>query len=366
MTTSTNDEEIRHEGTNSTLRIERVTKIVMEGDGCYVLFGKQHYRDRIGKVYSGIIHSVEIPQIGSAEFYPDCQGTYEDNGRVVARSSAFFTNVTRIIPSGNHTFGSNKGIIRRYVFGGGSLLAAVYMIAVLTLSLKNEHKSQLKLDREHQKDKKHYSESENQKLEEFSDHAKVPKEQERHSTDAEGNVDEAPDKIAQNRTSIGVNYRVLWDEVLCWKERFSWAGATTAIVLGLFPSSLDVFTDYEQAKSWDDDGFNPQVRALVYFFICFPHLVTILKTVNSWTTALFHFPLACKSLKFLGKSVGIVLYLAILAGVTYGALFLGSHHPDAFFYISLPSAAITIGVKLFGVFVQGPEAKRALTLLTAR
>ena len=94
--------------------------------------------------------------------------------------------------------------------------------------------------------------------------------------------------------------------------------------------------------------------------------MTLLTAVNSWITALFNFPEAHTCLQLLGKSTGLLLYLGIVTGVVLGALQLGWQHPEVFVYISIPSAALTIALKIAAVFVQGPEAKRALTHFTAR
>ena len=94
--------------------------------------------------------------------------------------------------------------------------------------------------------------------------------------------------------------------------------------------------------------------------------MTLLSVVNSWITALFNFPEAHTCLQLLGKTTGLLLYLGIVIGVVFGALQLGWYHPDVFAYISVPSAAITIALKIAAVFVQGPEAKKALTHFTAR
>ena len=140
------------------------------------------------------------------------------------------------------------------------------------------------------------------------------------------------------------------------------------ILLGLVPTTLDVSTDYAYADTWKEInwGYNLQVRALAHFFICLPHLMTIVKVVNSWITNLFDFPQARTSSRLLGKSVGVVLFLAFLASITFGFLYLGWEHPNAFFFFALPSAAVSIGAKIAGIFVQGPKTKRALTRVAAR
>ena len=57
-------------------------------------------------------------------------------------------------------------------------------------------------------------------------------------------------------------------------------------------------------------------------------------------------------LKLLGKATGLFLYLGIVTGVLIGALQLGLYHPDVFVYFSLPSAGLTIALKIAAVFVQ--------------
>ena len=224
----------------------------------------------------------------------------------------------------------NTEQMRRYIFVGGSFFAAILMLAVLFLTFGKRCKSGAK------------------------DRNTFPEQ-------AEGK--KVPEKM-----KLGVNYSTVWDEILCWREHFSWTGAITMILLGLVPTTLDVSTDYAYADTWKEInwGYNLQVRALVHFFICLPHLMTIVKVVNSWITNLFDFPQARTSSRLLGKSVGVVLFLAFLASITFGFLYLGWEHPNAFFYFALPSASVSIGAKIAGIFVQGPEAKRALTRVAAR
>lgn len=286
--------EIKYNRTHSTLYVENVVKIDVVGPGCFVLYEEHNYRKKIGKVYSGFRLTTEIPAVGSIECFPECNNTN----------------------------------IKRYVFGGGSILASILMIAVLFPSLREGCKSKRKRDQEQ----------------------------------------DQVQKRQDPRKTKGINYSVLWDEVKGWRSHFSWTGALTIIMLGLLPSAMDVSSDYTYAESWqgDDWGYNPQVRALVHFFICLPHLMTLLTALNSWITALFNFPEAHTCIQLLGKSTGLLLYLGIVTAVVFGALQLGWHRPDVFAYISIPSAAITIAMKIAALFVQGPEAKKALTLFTAR
>ena len=170
----------------------------------------------------------------------------------------------------------------------------------------------------------------------------------------------------QNPKGRGVNLSIIFDEIACWRMYFSWPGALAAILLGLAPSAWDVSSDYVYAQTWDETGYNPQIRALVYFFICLPHLMAVLNAVNSWIINLLDVPSASTPWRHIGTSAGILLSLGLLSVTAYGALKLGLHHPDVFAYLAVPSGAITICIKIAGIFVQGPEAKRALILLTAR
>ena len=83
---------------------------------------------------------------------------------------------------------------------------------------------------------------------------------------------------------------------------FSWPGALTAILLGLAPSAWDVSSDYVYAQTWDETEYNPQIRALVYFFICLPHLMAVLNAVNSWIINLLDVPSASTPWRHIGTS----------------------------------------------------------------
>ena len=322
-----------HEGTSPVLNFERVISIEVEGPGCYVLYENPNYeKPPMIKVYAGLRLSTTIPAIQSIEYWYDCKGTFEDNSRILGlqqRSASIVTNFT-----GNQTLSRSETNISKFIFGGGSGLAAILMILVLVPTFKESHKS------------KQQTENETQEMSEITVQSEVQKKQEMRK--------------------LGVNFSALWDEAVCWRTHFSWPNALTTILLGVVLSAWDVSSDYSYAQTWEGDGYDSQIRALVYFLICLPHLMTILKAVNFCITAVFNFPSLRRSLRLLGRSVGIVLYLAFLAATTYGAGQLGRHHPDAFAYLAIPSAALTICIKIAGVIVQGPEAKRALTLLTAR
>ena len=70
-------------------------------------------------------------------------------------------------------------------------------------------------------------------------------------------------------------------EIVGWRGNMKKGEAYIAILLSLIPSACDVSSDYSYAKTWYEEGFNPQIKALVYFFICLLHLVTLL-TVTRW------------------------------------------------------------------------------------
>ena len=309
-------------GSVPIVKMEHITSVRVNGPGCFVLYENQNYRKPpMMKVYEGLTFSTNISVIRSIQYWYDCQGSYEDKGRIQPGR----TNVFRRAPFPN--------ITKRYIAGIGSILAVIFLIVALFPSFRESYKLKQQVRSE---------------VQEMSSTSALTKNK----------------KYETKR--IGIDYRSLLDEVACWRIHFSWPGAITNMIFGLVPSAWDVSSDYFYAQTWDSNGHNPQIRALVYFFISLPHLMTILNAVNSWITRLFRFPSARTSLKFLSRSMGFLLYLAFLAGFTYGALQLGVHHPDVFAVLAIPSAAMTVLIKMAGVIVQGPEAKRALALLTAR
>ena len=142
--------------------------------------------------------------------------------------------------------------------------------------------------------------------------------------------------------------------------------ACITILLGVIPSACDVSSDYSYAKTWNEEGFNPQIRALVYFFICLPHLVTFLTLARWWT----YKSLTCTRnsslwVRRLAKATATCLFLALLLGLAVGSLLLVWFHPDVFAYLALVFGSLTVGLKAASVLVQGPEMKKAMTLLTA-
>ena len=169
------------------------------------------------------------------------------------------------------------------------------------------------------------------------------------------------------RTNTEINYTILWSEIVNWRASIQKREAKKAIVLGLLPSVLDVSSDHSYARTWNEhDGFDPQIRALVYFFICLPHAVTF---VTAAKRGIFRI-LTCSGsklcLRILAKTTAIFLFLSLLVGLIYGALYLFWYHPGVFTYFAFVSAVVTVGLKAASVLVHGPETKKAMTLMNAR
>ena len=105
---------------------------------------------------------------------------------------------------------------------------------------------------------------------------------------------------------------------------------------------------------------------LIYFFICLPHVVALL---TSMLRILAGQILTCSesrlSLRILTKTATL-LFLSLLVGFISGALYLSWYHPDVYAYLAVVSAVITVGLKTFGVLVQGPEMTKAMALVNAR
>ena len=141
--------------------------------------------------------------------------------------------------------------------------------------------------------------------------------------------------------------------------------ACITILISLIPSACDVSSDYSYAKTLNEEGFNPQIKALVYFFICLPHLVTFLTVTRWWIYKTLACPSCSLWVKRLAKATATCLFIALLLGLTIGSLLLLWFHPDVFPYFALVFGALTVGLKAASVLVQGPEMKKAMTLLTA-
>ena len=168
------------------------------------------------------------------------------------------------------------------------------------------------------------------------------------------------------KTNIDINYTCLWTEIVNWRANIQKRDSQKAILLGLLPSAFDVSSDYSYARTWNEQGFNPQIRALVYFFICLPHAVLLVTTAKMGIFRIFTCSGSKLGLKLLAKTTAIFLFLSLLLGLIFGALYLGWHHPNVFAYLAFVSAVITVGLKAASVLVQGPETKKAMTLINAR
>ena len=175
----------------------------------------------------------------------------------------------------------------------------------------------------------------------------------------------------ESQTNTAICYRKLWSEIWNWRANIQKEDSRKALLLGLLPSALDVSSDYSYAKTWNDQGFNTQIRALVYAFIALPLAVTFLRVIYEIPN--FVFPDSPeeeteekKRNRKLLKGTFVVLFFLLLAGLVVSTYFLIWHHPDILPYIATVSALVTVGFKAAGVFVRGAEAKKALVLLTAR
>ena len=155
--------------------------------------------------------------------------------------------------------------------------------------------------------------------------------------------------------------------IVNWRANIEKREAQKAILLGLLPSAFDVSSDYSYARtSWDERGFNPQVRALVYFFICLPHVVAFVTAAKMGIFRIFTCSGSKLWLRILAKATATFLFFSLLAGLIYGTLYLVWNHPDVFPYLAFLSAVITVGLKAAAVLVQGLEMKKAMTLMNAR
>ena len=302
-----------------------------------------------------------IPSIKSIEFFLDCKkrtggfkikihtsraryknNTIENNSNIENSDSVNNSNntenslllsskISNNVFSKNDTETRNNNYNNRYLFGGALCFSSFMMTIVLLLTFKElkgkaptNCKDQFEMDQ------------------------------------APGEREESPGNSNSN-----INYSHLWQEIVGWRGNLKKEEACITILLSLIPSACDVSSDYSYAKTWNEEGFNPQIKALVYFFICLPHLVTFL-TVTRWC---IYKTLACSScslwVKILAKATATCLFLALLVGLTIGSLHLLWFHPNVFAYFALVFGAITVGLKAASVLVQGPQMKKAMTLLTA-
>ena len=171
-----------------------------------------------------------------------------------------------------------------------------------------------------------------------------------------------------SQTNTAICYRKLWSEIWNWRANIQQEDSRKALLLGLLPSALDVSSDFSYAKTWNDQGFNTQIRALVYAFIALPHAVTLLRVIYDIPNFVYPDPDTeeKKRNKKLLKGTIVILFFLLLAGLIVSTYYLIWHHPDILPYIATVSALVTVAFKAAGVFVRGPEAKKALVLLTAR
>ena len=167
-------------------------------------------------------------------------------------------------------------------------------------------------------------------------------------------------------TNTTINYTILWSEIVNWRANIEKREAQKAILLGLLPSAFDVSTDYSYARTWGDEGFNPQIRALVYIFICLPHAVAFVTAAEMGIFRIFTCSGSNLCLRILAKTAATFLFLSVLGGLIFGTHLLWWNHPGLFSYFASVSAVITVGLKAACVLVQGPETKKAMTLMNAR
>ena len=359
LTTATGT--VEHQGTKASVDFTGILSLRVDGQGCFNLYANSNYRShikRLKKVDNRNIYKAypSIPSIKSIEFFLDCRkrtggfkikihkkslaryknSTIETNNNI---ENGYKTNNNtensllisskinnKVFSENDNTRNSNYN--NRYLLGGALCFSSLMMTIVLLLKFKElkrkapeNCKDQFEMDQ-------------------------APRERE-----------ECPGKI---------NYSHLWREILDWRGNMKKQDACITILLGVIPSACDVSSDYSYAKTWNEEGFNPQIRALVYFFICLPHLVTFLTLARWWT----YKSLTCTSnsslwVRRLAKATATCLFLALLLGLAVGSLLLVWFHPDVFAYLALVFGSLTVGLKAASVLVQGPEMKKAMTLLTA-
>ena len=212
------------QGTYSKLRLREVTSVQVVGDGCYKLFKSPHFRRHVGSITS------DDHEVSTSIYY--------------IKSIEYFLDSSCCTSNNNDTSNNNR------IYLGGALgVSAVIMIVVLLPTFKETYLQ-----------KTQYTE---------------PSEAEMEMN--QGAVEE---RNNTGTTKTTINYTVLWSEIVNWRANIEKREAQKTILLGLLPSAFDVSTDYSYARTWDDQGFNPQIRALVYFFICLPHAVAIVTAVK--------------------------------------------------------------------------------------
>ena len=300
-----------HIGTEPKLELFNITSVeVIDGTGCFYLYQSPNYRDPVRgeeeKVCGGDRKPVEIPVIKSIEFFSDSDNS--DN-----------------LENGNRLF-----------FGLSLGLSTLVMLVVLVPEFKAQYKKKTTTTTE--------------------------------AVDLEAQPQREGQDGQESQTNTQICYRKLWSEIWNWRANIQQEDSRKALLLGLLPSALDVSSDYSYAKTWNDQGFNTQIRALVYAFIALPHAVTLLRVIYDIPN--FVYPEEDteekKRNKMLLKGTFVILFFSLLGGLVFSTYYLIWHHPDIFPYIATVSALVTVAFKAAGVFVRGTEAKKALVLLTAR
>ena len=288
------------QGTKPNVDVAKISSVEAKGPGCFNLYKYPNYRGHILRVYGGNKNKNFVPAIKSVEFFLDCTDNSKSN---------------------------------RCNLGVALGVSAVIMIVVLLPKFKETYMLKTKATR---------------------------------TSEAEMEMEQATveEQNKTGRTKTDINFTSLWSEILNWRANIQKRDSQKAILLGLLPSALDIFSDYSYARTWDEQGFNPQIRALIYFFICLPQAAILL-------TAMLDKVLNCSYGSKLGvqiftKTMGIFLFSSLLVGLIFGALYIGWYHPDVFAYFALASAVITLGCKAASVLVQGPETKKAMILMNAR
>ena len=294
--------EKTHNGTEPDLEFRNVTSAEVWGRGCFYLFTEPNYRGEESKVCSGI-NDKKIQVIKSIEFFLDSN------------------NVERRFNKSRVFFGLTLGF------------STLVMFAVLSPELRKSCKRRTEATTE-------------------------AVELEMVQLQSEGEEEE------EEETYEAINYEILWGEILNWRGNLHKQEARKMIILGLIPSALDVSTDYSYGRTWNDQGFNPQIRALVFAFISLPHAVTLLRGLHRVFTFTCLKPRAGNT--NLVRGAVAILFLQLVASIVYCAVYLIWYYPDAFAYIGAVSAVITVALKFAGVVVQGPETKKVMVLLNAR
>ena len=301
-------------GTKPKLELVNITSIeVIEGKngpGCFYLYQSPNYRDPV-----------------RGEEAKVCGGDRKPVEIPAVKSIEFFSD------SGNLENGN------RLFFGLSLGLSTLVMLAVLVPEFKAQYKKKTTTTNE--------------------------------AVDLEAQPQCEGQDGQESQTNTAIDYGKLGTEIWNWRANIQKEDSRKALLLGLLPSALDVSSDYSYAKTWNDEGFNTQIRALVFAFIALPHAVTLLRVIYDIPN--FVYPdipeeqtKEKKRNKKLLKGTFVILFFLLLGGLVFSTYYLIWHHPDILPYVATVSALVTVAFKAAGVFVRGTEAKKALVLLTAR